>query len=154
MHCARIRSGCFLFFAVILRDLRRVADFSASGRQMYTKSVSVAPAAYKRQLPRRARFQHKLQFAHTVYFRLRRRTARGKKWNGIEWVYAENAVTEPVNVRKCYLQQFFCYTSGRAERETPSDRHCATKIEPRNTTRSRTSAHLDHTTGSKTETHQ
>lgn len=82
-HCARIRSGCFLF-AVILRDLRRVADLSVSGRQMYTGSVSVAPAAYKRQLPRNERFQCKAQFTHTVNFRLRRRTTHGNKQNGID----------------------------------------------------------------------
>lgn len=55
-----------------------------SGRQMYTEFVSASPAAYKRQLPHHERFQHKPQFAHTVYFRLRRRTAHGKKRNGID----------------------------------------------------------------------
>ena len=55
-----------------------------SGRQMYTGSVSVAPAAYKRQLPHHERFQYESQFAYAVYFRLRRRTARGKKRNSID----------------------------------------------------------------------
>lgn len=70
------------------------------------------------------------------------------------WVYAEIAVTEPVNARKRYLRQFFRYISSHSERETPGDQHYATKIEPQNTTRSRMSARQSHPTGRKTEMRQ
>lgn len=142
------------FFAVILRDLRRVVAFSVPGHQMYAGSVSVVPAAYKRQLPRRARFQYKLQFAHTVYFRLRRLTTNGKKRNGIDMgIYPKRRHKVCERSEMLFAAILLLHIRPRREGNV-RDRIDTTQLEQRNIARSRASACQSHTTGRKTETRQ